>query len=73
VVDWHEERLDGGALRVSCRGTIVLIDPTTGFRSEPIPIEMDNRDRERTIGRPRLGVEIGLFLIRAWQASATGR
>jgi hypothetical protein len=69
VVDWHEERLDGGALRVSCQGTLVLVDPVTGFRSQPLPLMLDNVDRERTVGRPRLGVEIGLFLIRAWQAS----
>ncbi len=73
VVDWHEEHLDGGALGVSCRGSIVLIDPATGARSDPIPLELDNRDRERAVGRPRLGMEIGQALIRAWQTSSPGR
>jgi hypothetical protein len=73
VVDWHEERLDGGATRVSCRGSIVLIDPATGARSEPITLALDNQDRERTVDRPRLGVEIGLFLVRAWQGGAPSR
>jgi hypothetical protein len=73
VVDWHEERLDGGATRVSCRGSIVLIDPTTGVRSEPITLVLDNQGRERTVDRPRLGVEIGLFLVRAWQERPPSR
>jgi hypothetical protein len=73
VVDWHEEHLYGGATRVSCRGSIVLIDPATGERSEPIPFALDNKDRERSVDRPRLGVEIGLFLARAWQGGLPSR
>ena len=73
VVDWHEERLDGGATRVSCRGSIVLIDPATGARSEPIPVALDNKDRERSVDRPGLGVEIGRFLVRTWLEAFTKR
>ncbi len=68
VVDWHEESLGEGALGVRCRGHIILMDPVTGRRTDPIPLELGNEDRERAVGRSRLGLEIGASLIRAWQA-----
>lgn len=69
VVDWHEERLVGGATMESCRGNILLVDPKTGRRSELIALELGNLGREGEVGRSGLGREIGTLLIRAWQAS----
>ena len=73
VVDWHEERLDDDTIRVSCRGSLVLIEAATGMRSEPIPMESGNEGRERAVGQLRLGVEIGASLIQAWRALPAGR
>jgi len=71
VVDWHEEPLGAGSIGVSCRGSIVLLDPVTGLRTAPIPLELGNEGRERAVGRSHLGLEIGASLIRAWQAWLT--
>jgi hypothetical protein len=68
VVDWHEESPGAGGIGVTCRGHMVLIDPVAGLRTDPIPLELGNEGRERTVGRTRLGLEIGASLIRAWQA-----
>ncbi len=73
VVDWHEERLPGGLARVSGRGSLVLLDVRSLTWSDEIPLALDNAGRERDVGRAQLGKEIGLLLVRAWQASRTGR
>jgi hypothetical protein len=73
VVDWHDERQYGGALRVSARGSIVLIDARTGEQTGTLPLAVGNEGREGIADRPRLGVEIGLALIEAFRASSAGR
>jgi hypothetical protein len=73
VVDWHQERIPGGALRVSGRGSIVLLDAHTGLRTDSLPLAVGNEGRERIADRPRLGVEIGLALIDAARTFPAGR
>jgi hypothetical protein len=73
VVDWHQERLAGGALRVSGRGSIVLVDALSGRETPALPLAVGNRGRELIADRPRLGVEIGLALIEAFRAWSSGR
>jgi hypothetical protein len=73
VVDWHQERQYGGALRVSGRGSIVLIDARSGKQTDRLPLAVGNDGRERIADRPRLGVEIGVALIEAFRASSAGR
>ena len=72
VVDWHQERLVGGALRVSGRGTIVLVDAQTGDETDTVPLEVGNEGREQAAGRPRLGVEVGIALIAAFRTASDG-
>jgi hypothetical protein len=73
MVDWHQERLAGGALRVSGRGSIVLVDALSGRESPALPLAVGNEGRELIADRPRLGVEIGLALIEAFRAWSSGR
>jgi hypothetical protein len=73
VVDWHPEHISGGALRVSGRGSIVLIDARTGRQTDSLPFAVGNEGREGIADRSRLGVEIGLALIEAFRASSAGR
>jgi hypothetical protein len=72
VVDWHQEPISGGALRVSGRGTIVLVDAHTGRQTASLPLAVGNEGRERIADRPLLGVEIGSALIEAFRASSAG-
>lgn len=67
VVDWHQERLVGGALRVSGRGKLVLVDAQTGAETASVPLAVANDGREQIADRPRLGVEIGIALIAAFR------
>jgi hypothetical protein len=73
VVDWHQERQYGGALRVSARGSIVLIDARSGKQTDRLSLAVGNEGREQIADRPRLGVEIGVALIEAFRASSAGR
>jgi hypothetical protein len=73
VVDWHQERQYGGALRVSGRGSIVLIDARSGKQTDRLPLAVGNEGREQSTDRPRLGVQIGVALIEAFRASSAGR
>jgi hypothetical protein len=72
VVDWHQARLVGGALRVSGRGSLVLVDARTGVETASVPLEVGNEGREHAVDRLGLGVEIGTALIAAYlTATAT--
>jgi hypothetical protein len=73
TVDWHQERLNGGAFRVRARGSIVLVDALSGRETPVLPFAVGNEGREAAAGRPRLGVEIGLALIEAFRAWSGGR
>ena len=73
AVDWHQERLTGGAFRVWGRGSIVLVDALSGRESGALPLAVGNTGREAAAGRTRLGVEIGLALIEAFRAWSGGR
>jgi len=73
TVDWHQERLTGGAVRVWGRGSIVLVDALSGRETPVLPLAVGNEGREAAAGRPRLGVEIGLALIEAFRAWSGGR
>jgi len=73
VVDWHQERQPGGALRVRGRGSIVLVDALTGRETASVAFAVGNEGRERTADRPRLGLEIGNALVEAIRSSAAGR
>lgn len=65
AIDWHEERIAGGALRVCARGTLRLVDARTGVETTAVPLAVDNGGREATVDRRRLGMEIGIALIAA--------
>lgn len=67
VVDWHEERIAGGALRVRGRGSLRFVDAGTGVEAAAVPLAVDNGGREATVDRRRLGVEIGIALIAAYR------
>jgi hypothetical protein len=73
VVNWHQECLAGGALRVSGRGSIVLVDALTGRETASVAFAVANDGREWTADRSRLGVEIGSALVEAFRSSAAGR
>lgn len=73
VVDWHREGRYGGALRVSARGEIVLVDALTGGECARTPIAVTNDGREWIADRLRLGVEIGAALVEAFRSSAACR
>jgi hypothetical protein len=63
VVDWHREHIAGGALRISARGSIVLVDVLTGRETARVPFEMRNDGRELAVDSAALGAEIGVVLI----------
>jgi hypothetical protein len=63
VVEWSQERIAGGALHVSARGSIILVDPRTGRETARAPFERRNDGRERAVNRADLGVEIGSVLV----------
>lgn len=73
VVDWHREGMHGGALRLSARGEIVLVDALTGAERARFPIAVANDGREWIADRARLGVEIGAALVEAFRSSAACR
>jgi len=73
VVDWHREGMYGGALRVSARGEIVLVDALTGGECARAPIAVTNDGREWIADRVRLGVEIGAALVEAFRSSPACR
>jgi hypothetical protein len=70
VVDWRQERLVGGALRVSGRGSLVLVDARTGAEAARVPLAVANEGREQAVDRRRLGVEVGIALIAAYRTAA---
>jgi hypothetical protein len=72
AVDWHQERLSGGLLRVSARGSIVFVDALTEHETASVPFSVGNEGRERVADRSRLGVEIGSALVEAFRSSTAG-
>jgi hypothetical protein len=70
VVDWRQERLVGGALRVSGRGGLVLVDARSGAETARVPLAVANEGREQAADRRRLGVEVGIALIAAYRTAA---
>lgn len=72
VVDWREERVAGGALRVSARGSLRLVDARTGVETAAVAFAVDNDGREADVDRLRLGVEIGIALIAAYRSPSDG-
>ena len=51
TVDWHQERLTGGAFRVWGRGSIVLVDALSGREAPVLPLAVGN-DGPRGRRRP---------------------